>query len=369
MDFTTDTFREGFDALLAAAAAGAADLGEVLETSARVEDGDADSWLREWTAAGGVAWAEANRRQDARRYLHAATYYAAPLPLIGDTDGSVSETALWRRQRTCWERAVELFGGERIALPYERATLPGFFFRAAGAGRRPLVIVDHGGREATSQAWAREGAAAHARGYHWMTFDGPGRQAALVEQGLVLRPDWEAVMTPVLDALIARDDVDSTRIAAVGVEHAGYGVARALAFEHRFVAAVADPGVLDVSTLWTDALPARAHEALVAGAREHFNREMHLAGLFDPAANALLRGRGRWYGLVGRTPFDLYSRVREFRLDDELERITTPILVREDPDERRWPGQARTLFDRLPTGGHLLGAVDPFDWLDRILTP
>jgi hypothetical protein len=366
MDFTTDTFQEGFETLLAAAAGGAADLGEVLATAARVQDGDPDSWLREWTATGGAAWAAANRRPSARRYLHAATYYAAPLALIADTDGSVSEAALWRRQRTCWERAVELLGGSRVRIPYEQTALPGYFFRA-GRGPRPLVVIDHGGREATSQAWAQAGARAHARGYHWMTFDGPGRQAALVEQGLHLRPDWEAVLTPVADAMLARADVDPTRMAVIGLEHASYGVVRALAFEHRFAAAVADPGVLDVSTLWTDALPPEAHAALLAGDRGAFDRELHLKGLFDPKANALLRRRGRWYGLDGRSPFDLYARVREFHLGPELERITTPTFVRQDPHERRWPGQARALHERLPRGRHALSAGDPFDFLDKEL--
>ena len=134
MDFTTETFQEGYEALLAAAAGGAADLGEVLATAARVQDGDPDSWLREWTATGGAAWAAANRRPSARRYLHAATYYAAPLALIADTDGSVSEAALWRRQRTCWERAVELLGGEPARDPLRAHTLPGYFFPPA-AGR------------------------------------------------------------------------------------------------------------------------------------------------------------------------------------------------------------------------------------------
>src|SRR5262249_3054603 len=160
--------------------------------------------------------------------------------------------------------------------------------------------------------------------------------------------------------LIARPDVDATRIAALGVEHAGYGIVRALAFEHRFAAVVVDPGVVDVSTLWTDRLPPRARAALFAGERDRFNREIHLAGSFVPAPNDLRRRRGRWYGLVGRTPFDLYSRVREFRLGDELERITTPILVRHDPNERRWPGQARALFERLPGGDHSLATLDPF---------
>ena len=99
-----------------------------------------------------------------------------------------------------------------------------------------------------------------------------------------------------------------------------------------------------------------------------FNREIHLAGLFDPRANAVLRRRGRWYGLDGRSPFELYSRVREFRLGPELEQITTPILVRQDPHERRWPGQARALYERLPGTRHALSAGDPFAWLDRALT-
>ena len=302
------------------------------------------------------------------RYLHAATYYGAPLALIADTDGSVSEAALWRRQRTCWDRAVELLGGERLAIPYEGLSLPGYFF-PAGGGARPLVVIDHGGREATSQAWAQAGAAAHTRGYHWMTFDGPGRQAALVEQRLLLRPDWEAVMTPVADAMLVRPDVDSARVAVMGFEHASYGIVRALAFEHRFAAAVADPGVLDVSTLWTDALPEHAREALLAGDREGFNRELRLAGLFDPHANDALRRRGRWYGLDGRTPFDLYARVREFHLGDELEHVTTPVLVRHDPRERRWPGQARALYEHLPGSQHSLTTGGAFDWLDRTLTP
>ena len=31
--------------------------------------------------------------------------------------------------------------------------------------------------------WSHGGAAAAERGYHWMTFDGPGQQATLLERG------------------------------------------------------------------------------------------------------------------------------------------------------------------------------------------
>ena len=147
------------------------------------------------------------------------------------------------------------------------------------------MVIDHGGRVATSVAWAAGGAAARARGYHWMTFDGPGRQAALRRQGLVLRPDWEAVLGPVADAMVARPDVDSTRMAVIGIDHAGYGVARALAFEQRFAAAVLAPGIVDASRPWLDALPAPARAALLDEDREWFDRELHLATLFAPGAS------------------------------------------------------------------------------------
>ena len=64
-----------------------------------------------------------------------------------------------------------------------------------------------------------------------MTFDGPGQQAALHERGLFFRSDWEHVLTPVLDAMAARPDVDATRVAAVGIGQAGYLLPRAMAFE------------------------------------------------------------------------------------------------------------------------------------------
>jgi hypothetical protein len=354
MDFTAHAFQDGLECLIAAAACGAADLEEVLATAALIQDGDADSWLREWTAVGGAAWAAAKYMPSATRYLHAASYYAAALALIADTDGSVSEPALWERQRECFDHAVALLGGERLTLPYAHTTLPAYFLPAANA-TRPLVVIDHGGRHATSQALALGGAAAHARGYHWMTFDGPGRQAALFKQGLVLRPDWETVITPVADAMAARADVDAERLGLIGVEHAGYGVARALAFEHRFAAAAVEPGVLDVSAPWTDALPALAREALVAGDRHAFDRELHLAGLFEPQHNALLRRRGRAYGLDGSSPFDLYARVRRYRLGDEVEQITTPLLVR----------HAHALYERLP--GPKADTGNTLEWLARSL--
>jgi len=40
------------------------------------------------------------------------------------------------------------------------------------------------------------GLAALRRGYAVLLIDGPGQGGALIDQGLVFRPDWDAVVTP-----------------------------------------------------------------------------------------------------------------------------------------------------------------------------
>jgi hypothetical protein len=258
----------------------------------------------------------------------------------------------------------------------KRATLPAYFFPAPGAApgeRRATVIVSHGGDGPTSQAWILGGAAAAERGHHWMTFDGPGQQAALVEQELTLRPDWEAVLTPVLDALLGRDDVDPARLAVIGTGQAGCWVPRALAFEHRLAAAVADPGVVDVSARWLATLPAPMRDQLRRGDRAAFERELHLAELFSPEIAQRLRLRGAPYGLHDGSAAGLYDALAAFRLGDEIAQITTPLLITDPDAEPFWPGQSRRLYNRLTGPKHLVG-LSPgdrdsriFDWLDAHL--
>ncbi|MBV8947551.1 MAG: hypothetical protein JOZ95_19135, partial [Solirubrobacterales bacterium] len=138
------------------------------------------------------------------------------------------------------------------------------------------------------------------------------------------------------------------RVAVIGISQGGYWVPRALAFEHRLAAAVADPGVIDVSASWTDPLPAQMHTQLHEGEQEAFDREMRLAELFSPTTAATLRFRGEPYGLNGKSRFDLYKAVARYKLGDELEQITTPLLITDPEDEQFWPGQSQQLYDRLP---------------------
>ena len=88
---------------------------------------------------------------------------------------------------------------EIVAIPFEGTTLPGYLFRAPGQGPRPTAILLGGYDGTAEELWFFNGAAALARGYDVLAFDGPGQGAALVQQGLTLRAD----STPAVSAAVA----------------------------------------------------------------------------------------------------------------------------------------------------------------------
>jgi pimeloyl-ACP methyl ester carboxylesterase len=90
------------------------------------------------------------------------------------------------------------------------------------------------------------------RGYNVLAVDGPG---ALHLQKLVMRPDWEAVITPVVDYALARREIEPGRIAGFGYSLGGYLLARAAAFEHRLSALVLDDGVHDLASGFAENMP------------------------------------------------------------------------------------------------------------------
>jgi hypothetical protein len=373
----------------------AADVGEVLSTVERVRNGDAQSWVDEWSATADRLETEAagnadhgHTRSAARQFLRASMYYSlASSSADGTNDPGLFET-LWQRHRAAWDRFADLTEpcAEHIEIPYEGTTLPGYFFRAPGAGRglRRTLVFNNGSDGPVTVAWVQGLADAIDRGWNAMTFDGPGQNAALVRQRLPFRPDWEEVITPVVDYLEARPDVDAGKIALLGTSQAGYWVPRAMAFEHRVAAAVADPGVLDVSTVMLGQVPHFMVKQLEAGEREKFDRDMDLALRFSRSTRALMTFRMRPYGTS--SPYEFFTAARGYSLTDDLiGQITCPMLLTDPDHEQFWPGQSPHLYDKLPAAqAELIRFTEPegadshcepaangirgeriFDWLDQ----
>ncbi|BCB84988.1 alpha/beta hydrolase family protein [Phytohabitans suffuscus] len=340
--------------LLGRAVHGASEIGEVLATIDRVA-GRVD-WRREWTRTAKRARvsADSQRARGETRgaglaYLRAATYWASVVDDFAEGDDGAGLLEAFRAHRECWDAFVDSFDGAhvRVDVPYEGTTLPGYLLRPDATGvPRPTLVLTNGGDAAISAQWSNGAAGALARGWNAFVYDGPGQQSMLFERAVPFRPDWEAVLTPVVDTLVARPDVDGESLLAYGISQGGYWVPRALAYEHRFVAAVADPGVVDVSTRWMHALGSTMRALLDRGEREAFNRDMRVATLL-PGLRRTLSYRSRPYGSHGDW-FNLFSEVRTYALDGEtLGRIATPLLVTNPEDEQFWPGQPERLAKLL----------------------
>jgi dienelactone hydrolase len=393
--FNDDAFNFKVQTMLGELRTGCGDAGEILSTVARITDGDDASWVTEWQAIGDrvakVAKDAATKghRVSARdAYLRASAYYAAVLEAVDGVEHA--EAALkkaFTAHRACFDEHVSRLDvpATKVAIPYGSSTMPGYFFTTAADGKkRPTVIVNNGS-DGSVTSMLPFALAACARGYNALIFDGPGQQSMLFEHGIPFRPDWEAVITPVVDFLAARADVDADRIALYGISQAGYWVPRAVAFEHRIAAAVADPGVVDVSTSWIEHLPKEMVKMLADSDRTTFDQWMSLGESSEtPAQKQVLAWRGKPYGI--NDPYDLFKAVEGYALGDLTKQITTPLLVTDPEGEQFWPGQSEQLYAALPGPKALVkftaaeGAdrhCEPmarslleqrvFDWLDETL--
>ena len=213
--------------------------------------------------------------------------------------------------------------GERSRSPTRTRRLPGVLLPRAGRGPgepRPLVVINNGSDGATSQMWVQGGAAASERGYHWMTFDGPGQQAALFEQRLRSGPTgrqcsrrWSTPW-PL--------DPTSTPTAWPDRHQPGglLGSARA-----RVRAPLRRrgrrPGRGRRLDLVADQLPGlHAHPARGRQAGE-FDKDMGSTERLSRSTRAVLRFRGEPYGLDADSRLTLRE-VFRYRLGDEVQHIT-----------------------------------------------
>ena len=349
----------GFDVRLAIGHSvhGGGDPGEILAAAGPVGAGDTAGWFSAWRDLGERVLDEADdaaatghHATAAARHLRAANYLgfavsaAAALP-----DGDTLLTT-FRTHRRAWDAFVDGCGHPvaRITVPHGGQPLPGALFLPVGAGPHRTLVLNNGSDEAISRLWTDLGRPALARGWAVFVFDGPGQQSQLFEHGVPFRPDWEAVLAPVVDALVARDDVDEARLAVWGVSQAGYWVPRALTMEQRFAAAVVDPGVVDVSTSWFAHLPRELVDLLDGGDPDAFDEYLRQGLTRDSPEAAMMRFRARPYG-VGESFGAAFRAVRAYRLSQEQAAdIRTPLLITDPDGEQFWPGQSAALAAMTP---------------------
>ncbi len=371
---------------------GGSEFGEVLAAASTVTPGDYDSWHDAYRALADRLYAEAADAGPVTArdlLLRASTYYfSAEFFLHGDpADPRIA--AAYDRSVECFRRAEV---AEPVEIPYEGTILRGYFYRAPGSGPKPLLIMHNGFDGSAEECHFMGAAAGAAHGYHVLTFDGPGQPSAIRHDKLVFRPDWEHVVTPVVDFAVALDGVDPARIALLGVSLGGELAPRAAAFEPRLAAVVAVDGVYDAGAAVTGLLPWPRPEILARARAEH-DEEFDALLAAGREASPTLRwacDHGR-YVLGAATDREFIAKYLEYTLEDGVaEKITCPVLVCEAADDLFFGGsqetEPRRLYAHLKApktlltftaeegadahchvGAQRLATGRIYDWLDRTL--
>jgi dienelactone hydrolase len=382
------------------AAYGGADIGEVLNTAQQIVAGDYDSWHDQWFATARRVEEESRRALAADHPVtardglpRASNYYRSAEFFLHGNPGDPRIDAAYMRSLDCFRAAAALFDPPvgPVTIPYEGTVLHGCLYRAAGAApgeRRPMMLL-HNGFDGTAEEMHFNGAVAGAeRGYHVLTFDGPGQPAARHRDGLVFRPDWENVIGPVVDWLLARPDVEPDRVGLLGLSMGGLLAPRAAAHEPRLAACVAVDGVYDLGQVATANFPgprAQTESLLRAPTAPLVDEAIETMMASNPTARWAITHGSCVMGTA--TPRAFLASYLDYTLaDGTAEKITCPTLVCEAEEDLFFAGQPRQLYDHLTcarmllrfstaegagahchSGAQRLAFGRIYDWLDTVL--
>lgn len=390
--FADEEFDGQFVRVLDTIPYGGADFGEAFIAAKTIPGGDVDAWYDKWTGLGDriSRQAEASRAAghevSAREgFLRAVTYYRTAgifsyrIP-VDDRLLNANE-----RQRDAFRRAAELspWSIERVTIPYEGTTLPGWFATPGGAGPVPTLILIGGYDGTKEEMYFAGGEAALRRGYAVLCVDGPGQAEALLEQKLYFRPDWEAVVTPQVDWLLQRPEVDPARISAMGRSWGGYLAPRAATAEHRLAAVIADAPQYSPGTNASMLLPEEYRAEAYTGDEKTLNGVLR-AEMDAVPSLAFVFNRGMLtHGFD--TPLDYLRETKPYSLEGIAGSITCPVLLTYGENDPR-NADARKLYDALAApkeiieftnaegggehdeaGAGALFSQRVFDWLDTTL--
>ncbi|MDQ3839697.1 MAG: alpha/beta fold hydrolase [Thermoproteota archaeon] len=344
---------------------GGADIGECLSTAYRIRNGDIESWYIEWLRTADRVYKYAQdciskgHKDSAREaYLRATNYYQNGAAFYLDTNPSDPRILpTWEKGVESFRRASQLFSSlvEMIEIPYNGTTLPGYFFNANNGEKynknqtrvaRPTLILATGLDGGQEELYFLGVASALSRGYNCLTFEGPGQGMVVRKQKLPFRPDWEKVVSPVIDFILStkKEEVDSQRIALIGYSMGGYLAPRAAAFEDRIAACIADDGVLSIYDAWINQQQSIREDIENRNAAV-VNAVIYTIMNFDIGTKWKITHSMSVFG--ARSPLELIEKVSKYSMHNIADKIKCPTLLLAGEKDHSFAGQAQRLYDLL----------------------
>ncbi|SMC28214.1 Alpha/beta hydrolase family protein [Clostridium acidisoli DSM 12555] len=393
--FEDDQFASKLLGLLGDTAFKAADIGEVVSTAQKIKEGNYQSWCKEWTkTANSLQKVAENSYSDGhlisakKAYLRASNYYRIAEFYLHENPDDPKIDELYNASIDCFSHVMKLNKPliEEVKIPYGNTTLPGHFYKLEDSEEPKPVLIAMTGFDGTKEAFYGMAMDALEHGMHCITFEGPGQGEALHKQKLFFRHDYEKVITPVVDYLLTRKEVDSKKIVLWGQSLGGYLAPRAAAFEHRLAGCIANGGVYDFLGGFTSIFNIPREEFLnfAFSDSEKFNKAVK--------EKMELNSKAKWsfshgmYVFGVNTPAEFILKVGDFYMKGLAEKIQCSTLIVDSENDKLLGDQARQLYEELTcykdfilftaeegaeshcqAGAKLIANERIFSWIEKIL--
>jgi dienelactone hydrolase len=245
-----------FTRLLGAAQEGGATVAECFATASRIDFSDDKSWYTEWKK---TADASSKRAGDALRnghvltarsnWLRAIGYYQAAASPLDPADQN--RRAVVESMRECANRYLghTTPRGEVVSIPWPGGGYPleGYFLPAAsGSVSAPAIICIGEPGQRKEEYLFKVARYASERGIALLAVDLFGSEPEQRFEEAAGRSDLEMTIGHIMDYLVTRDDIQEHRVAILADGWGSSFVARGIAFDGRFAAAVCDGGIWDL---------------------------------------------------------------------------------------------------------------------------
>ncbi len=278
-------------------------------------------------------------------YFFASGYYREADFYLHDNWSDPLINCYWERQTTLFDKAIASLPvpGERVVIPADGFETIGIFYKPDNYSiKRPTVLIGNGYDQAQEHSLHANGFAFLEKGWNVLTYEGPGQPTVRRQQNLGFIYDWEKVVTPAVDYLANRSDVDMSRLVLQGISMGGYLAARAAAFEPRVRALILNEGVFSVYEGFTQGFPSSLLELLAAGNTTAFDKVVEDAILFNDSASTASRwgiAQGLW-SFNTHSPSEWIEKSKNMTLANIAQLIQVPVWVSNPVNDTTFPGQA-----------------------------
>jgi len=298
---------------------------------ARAGEADLDTaWKEEWSKEadrvakiGDEADAGGNKITAGNQFMRAGNYYYSAERFIPPGE---EKLAMYRKALRCYQGAMARLHPEieRVEVPYEGQSLPAWFVKGRGQGKRPTVVLFDGMDNAKEMSVIFAGLDFAKRGINTLAIDGPGQSEPLRLRNIYTRHDYEAAGIPAYDYVAAHPEVDPKRVAVMGYSFGGYHAPRICAFEKRYAACVAFGAM-------------------------HWNIHEFVAGHnpTDPRRTSASTFQFRW--VVGAPDNETALEwAKKFTLEGVADKVECPMLILHGENDRIVPlDAAKKLYERI----------------------